>query len=111
MQETLYNHLIRIVYHKISFNYGAEMETCARITQKPLTNEYQYGWYHADLVPYILDYIQCQQHNQLIHHVTSELVDIVNNDNSYTNTKTTSHAYSFMKAQCNRLLRKFDFKS
>lgn len=103
MKHTLYKHLKRFIWYDFSTDYDAEMKTCFEITQQPLTNTYQYGWYHADLAPYILSHVPCHVHHQPLHDVASMLMHILNNDKSYANTKTKKHAYSFMASQCKHI--------
>lgn len=103
MRATVFKFLYQQIHVYTFINYGDEMDNCYRITQKPLTNTYQYGWYHADLAPHILQFIpDDDSRNTQLHTIASSLTRILNNDKSYSNTTTATEAHTFIASECNK---------
>ena len=101
MHHTVYKYLYQMIRWDGFIDYDTEMQMCYTITQQPLTNTSEYGWYHADLAPYILNVIQPHQGSCLqVHQLAKNLTNILNHDESYTDTKDKKSAYRFIAKHC-----------
>ena len=105
IRNTLCNHLYRTMYCHLYTDYDNEMKKCKDITNKPPTNTYQYGWYHSDISPHVLNMIQPIEREIHVHQLAVALTAILNHDKSYTNTIDERHAYTFMTIQCTQIYK------